>query len=1049
MTARYGNLLGITGGSGSPTSLVASNDTASGPEDTILEGNVLANDTTETGTLSVLEYRVTAPGADYPAVYQPGQAAIVGALGVIVIASNGEFSFTPAANYSGPIPAIQYTVTNGSESRFARLNITITPVNDAPTAGDAAALSFSGEAVTIDVSDFVTDPDPLAVITLTHVNNTPVVLNNVVSITGGTYSWIGGTSIEITPASSDLGTIELTYTVTDGSASDSGNILVQVGVENTPLFSPVSPLIGSAIDTAALNFGKTFRRKWGPTDDNGVAVAVPPYAPGQGYFPVDPLYTSPIDREPWLYDRATTYWLLAKRTNNPTILAEAMQMARGYMNGVILAGTGNATFNIIGNTGGDPTDVKYLYGVVAWWYEREILAAGGTSQQAQVYRTRAQGLYRQTLQSYSQTYNPNTAALWTERNTWASIMNCLAWYWISGSEAALADATLYVEMVLDLAAPTGAWLHSKDKHESDGDPTLIVSPWMSGLLAEALLQYHRTTDSVGLDKSIPEVLSDFGDWLLANAFYTATGLEEPELIGLAGLRLPAYLTGTGIQFPEGEAADMQHVIDVAELMRKVKWAKETLSLSTTAVDAVISELEEAAVVELLYWTRSTVGYPRYRVNPPRKYAWEFRCRYSYAHSVGIVPFPPSLTTSPVVTGSTQQGELLSCSTGVWAGTPTPTYTYQWRRNGSNISGQTGTTYTTVEADIDTDIDCMVTATNSGGSASADSNNITIVAAGSPEITSQPSNAQALVGETVQFSAVCAAIPTASYQWQVSTNNGSSWANVAEGTGGSGTSNSPTYTTEVLAGDDDGDMYRVTFTNSGGSVTSNVVTLTMVVQQEAVSFADSTDFGTLTFAFGDAGFLDWTIAGWLYLGNTVNNAVPFGVEGIAGRRFLLQFNSSGVFGLGDTNTGTIGGAFNNAPPAATWFFVVVRGAITYPGTFTASWYQEDGTLGGTASRANGIESSVQPQSFFLNGGNVSTGSSTRAQYVRAYDRRITDEEMANEFANTNMSTTGLLYYNVFEDNGGGGVAVRDATGNNRTFTLTGVTLSSAGPVAPSV
>lgn len=75
MTARYGQLLGVTGGGGgSPTSLVATNDTDSGAEDTIIEGNVLTNDTTESGSLSILDYRVTAPGADFPTVYQPGEA---------------------------------------------------------------------------------------------------------------------------------------------------------------------------------------------------------------------------------------------------------------------------------------------------------------------------------------------------------------------------------------------------------------------------------------------------------------------------------------------------------------------------------------------------------------------------------------------------------------------------------------------------------------------------------------------------------------------------------------------------------------------------------------------------------------------------------------------------------------------------------------------------------------------------------------------------------------------------------------------------------------
>lgn len=1055
MTARYGNLVGVSGSGGSPTSLVANNDSDSGPEDVILEGNVLDNDTTESGTLAILEYRVTTPGADYPTVYQPGQPATIGALGTFVMAADGDYSFTPAGNYSGPVAAIRYTVTNGSEFRQATLNITITPVNDVPTAGDAAALSFSGETVTIILGDFVTDPDPLATITLTHINGDAVVLNAVEDIEDGsvegTYEWLGGTTVEIVPADGTPGTLEFEYTITDGSASDTGSVLVQIGVENTPLFSPISPLIGTPIDTAAFNFGKTYRRKYGPTDDNGVSVASPPYSTGQGLVAVDPVYQSPNDREPWLYNRATTTWILAKRTNNPAVLADAMQLARGYMAGVVLAGNGNATFNIIGATGGDPTDPKYLYADVAWWYEKEILAAGGTAEQAQVYRNRAEGLYRQTLISFTQTYNGGTAELWTERNSWAAQMNCLSWYWISGSTAALADAEAYAEDILLLSESSGAPLHTKDKHESDGDPTLIISPWMSSLVAEAMLQLHRTTDSEGLSKSVPEWFSDFGDWLLDNAFYVATGSEEPELVGLAGLRIPAYLVGTGVMFPEGEAADMQHCTNVAELMRKVKWAKEELSLDTTEVDEVINELEEAAEVDIAYWTRGTVGYPRYRVNPPRKYGWQYRNRYSYAHSVGIVPFPPSLTTTPVVTGSTQAGSTLTCSDGVWAGTPTPTYAFQWQHRVSGVwsdVADTNNQYVTT-SEAGNGVRCRVTATNSGGSAQAFSNVIEVVAAGSPEVTVQPTNEQALVGQTAQFTATCTATPTAAYQWQVSINDGSSWNNVAEGTGGSGTANTTTYTTETLAGDDDGDQYRCIFTNIGGSVTSDEVLLTMVVQQEAAAFASSAQYGVLTFAFGEAGFVDWTIAGWVYLASVVNNASAFGVEGIAGRRALVQYNNSGVFGIGDSNTGTTGGSFDVPIPANTWVFLVYRGTPSFPGNFQADWYEEDGTHGGTASRANGIEGSVAPQALMINGGNVATGFSMRCQFVRAYDRRLSDVEADAELANTDMGTANLLYYNVFEDDGGGGVSVRDASGHNREFTLTGATLSSGGPVAPSV
>lgn len=1022
------------GAGGAASSFTTTPMTLTGNEDAVLTGNIFDNVVTATGTLAVVQYVVPGVGNDPGAVYAANATAILGGRGTFTLTAGGVPTFEPVADYHGSFGPIACWVTNGSELRTLPLTIVITAVNDGPTANAAYQLSFSGEAVSIDLLQFATDPDddPL---TVTHLNGTAVAVGVPVVVTGGTYVYQGAGVVEVTPDNAEVAPITFTYTVSDGTLSDAGTVTVQVGVANLPLFSPFAPILGTAIDQAMVNFGKTVRFRYGPGDDNGVNVAAPPYSPGQGLADLN-------NREPWLYDRATCVWLLAKRTGDAAILAEAMTLAERYMAGVVVSGAGLGTFNIIGNTGGDPTDVKYLYAPVAWWYEYERLAAGATVEEAQVYRSRAQGLYRQTLVSFGM-YDANTAELWTERNSWAAIMNCLAWYWISGSTAALADATNYVENVLSLSG-SGAPLHSKDKHESDGDPTQIVSPWMAALLAEALLQYHRTTD----DARIVTWLANLGDWLLAHAFYTATGAEEPELIGLAGLRLPAYLAGGAVQFPEGEAADMRHCIDVAGLIRKCRWAKVELSQSTAALDTLIDELEEAATVDIAYWTRFTEGYPKYRVNPSRSWAWMYRAYYSAVYSVGIVPFPPALTTAPVVTGSTQQGSTLTSSTGVWAGTPVPTYTYQWQRDGVAIGGATNATYVTVGADIGTGVRCRVTATNAGGTASANSNAITVVVAGSPEITVQPNSTSALEGATAVFSLTATGTPAPTYQWQVNPIGGGGWANVAEGAGG--TTNS--YTTEALASNDNGDQYRCIVTNAGGSVTSSIVTLTLVVAQPAVAFTDSTDFGALTYTMGSAGFVGITLAGWFRYGNVINSASWFGAEGAADRHVDVGFTNSGALSISDSQTGPAGGGWDVDPPINTWFFLVLSFPSVHPGTYVARWYDESGVYGGTADKSNGVEDSLTVNVIHLNGGgaaNTNIGCQLRAQHVRGYARVFDATAADAEFANTNLADADLRFFCVFEDDGGGGVTCRDATGNNRVFTLTGAALSLAGPVAPSV
>ena len=93
---------------------------------------------------------------------------------------------------------------------------------------------------------------------------------------------------------------------------------------------------------------------------------------------------------------------------------------------------------------------------------------------------------------------------------------------------------------------------------------------------------------------------------------------------------------------------------------------------------------------------------------------------------------PINTIAPAITGTAQEGQTLTTSTGFWTGTPVITYTYQWKRNGSNIGSATNSTYTLVTADVGQSIKCTVTATNSVGSSNADSNTITPTAAVDPD-----------------------------------------------------------------------------------------------------------------------------------------------------------------------------------------------------------------------------------------------------------------------------------------------------------------------------
>ncbi len=100
------------------------------------------------------------------------------------------------------------------------------------------------------------------------------------------------------------------------------------------------------------------------------------------------------------------------------------------------------------------------------------------------------------------------------------------------------------------------------------------------------------------------------------------------------------------------------------------------------------------------------------------------------------------------------------------------------------------------------------ATASGGSPSA-------VA---PQITAQPASDSVQSGTSATFTAGASGSPTPSVQWEVSSDGGGSWSEIA---GASSTSYS--FTT---SSPQSGYQYRAVFTNSAGSATTNAATLTV-------------------------------------------------------------------------------------------------------------------------------------------------------------------------------------------------------------------------------
>jgi uncharacterized repeat protein (TIGR02543 family) len=196
---------------------------------------------------------------------------------------------------------------------------------------------------------------------------------------------------------------------------------------------------------------------------------------------------------------------------------------------------------------------------------------------------------------------------------------------------------------------------------------------------------------------------------------------------------------------------------------------------------------------------------------------------SGSYTVTVTAVPPNITSQPV-NRTVTAGQTATFSATA-TGNPTPTFQWQVSTNGgtswANVSGGTSATLNVSNTTATMSGNrYRVIVTNTGGSVTSSVAILTVNPADvAPVITSQPTNQAVMAGQTVSFGASATGTPAPTFQWQVSTNGGTSWTNVSGAT--SSTLALVNATTAMS-----GNRYRVNVTNSAGTISSNVATLTV-------------------------------------------------------------------------------------------------------------------------------------------------------------------------------------------------------------------------------
>ena len=179
-------------------------------------------------------------------------------------------------------------------------------------------------------------------------------------------------------------------------------------------------------------------------------------------------------------------------------------------------------------------------------------------------------------------------------------------------------------------------------------------------------------------------------------------------------------------------------------------------------------------------------------------------------TVTATPVAPSITGQPfaktVTAGQT--------ATFTVEATGTSPFRYQWKKNGTNIDGATNSSYTTPATSMDDNgTEYSVEVSNDAGTASSSVGILTVTT--KPAITTQPAAQTVISGQTAKFTVEAAGTPTLRYQWKKGGTN-------IEGATGS------SYTTPATELANSGAEYSVEVSNDVGTVTSEVVILTVTM-----------------------------------------------------------------------------------------------------------------------------------------------------------------------------------------------------------------------------
>lgn len=335
------------------------------------------------------------------------------------------------------------------------------------------------------------------------------------------------------------------------------------------------------------------------------------------------------DYEPWLFDRATALYQAAFRTGDVGILREAHRATQFYANHINSEGWFDMK---------EEGDLKYCYGeslCADFWLTGD---------------TRLPGVLQRMMpmfDGFNAVYTLESN-FWTERHCAFKLLGYVTSYELVGDKSASDKAKETFTALVNMqdkpvsgAAASGGLMHTSASH-GEGSSELICSPWMSGLLVDAVERYYLhsgdarvprfvtrladfvKTPDVGMYSTPPEAASTNELGVVTQYYPFSEQGNIPRLV-------PYYLAGPGLTSGQHSLSpydDIEHTLDVSKVLALAYFFSRASGTPNTSYLRSFSDLYQTySEVTLPNWTRPYApesGLSVFRLSPPRKFNWWFR-----------------------------------------------------------------------------------------------------------------------------------------------------------------------------------------------------------------------------------------------------------------------------------------------------------------------------------------------------------------------------------------------------------------------------------------